>query len=534
MIEQYLKDKGIKYNVINRPSGFWAVTTCPNCGEDDFAISLISGAYKCIHLKKCGIQGSFRELKRLYGDIEIYSIPKNYNKVDVNKIKPLTVKHAQWLQSRGISEATIRKVQDHLGSSGDNICFVYKKNNEIVSVKYRNVKDKKFYREKNTRYTLYLLDIIPNEVEDLVIVEGEIDELSAIEYGIHAVSVPNGADNLNWIQEEFEALKRFKRIILMLDTDEAGQKHVEEIRRRLGRYRVVNVQLPRKDLNECLMDGVTLEEIAKCVINSSQGDSYIKSIIEYADMLNEHKEQHRTMIKELGTIIGGWRMGEVTVWTGTNGSGKTNYLLQEMKSIAEQNIPVLIGSFEMKPTTILRWYINMLGVSESEAKKELQKYADCLYMIDKTGSIKAEELYEIIQYGAKVYGIKHVVIDSLMRVLFRGSDKYAEEKNFVVRLSTIAKEENLHIHLVAHPRKAESDTDEPEKVDVAGSSDITNNADNVIVMYRVTEDMTKKQRAKLPKLCDNVLIVRKNREHGTMGRVPLLFDAKRKTFTEAI
>lgn len=537
MIEQYLRLKGIQYKVVQRPSGSWAMMDCPACGEKDFVVSLTSGSYKCVHLKKCGIQGNFRELKRLLGDSDIYAIPKIYNKIETAKIEPLKVRHAKWLNSRGISDTTIRKAQEHLGCHGDYICFLYKKNGETVSVKYRSINEKKFFREKNTKYTLYMLDIIPETVEDLFIVEGELDALSAIEYNIYAASVPNGAENLNWIQEEYERLKRFKNIILMLDVDEAGQKNVEEIARRLGRYRVKNVKLPRKDLNDCLVSGVTLEQIGECIARAENfDDGYIKSIVNYIDCIEAKKENHATMIAALDEIVGGWRMGEVTVWTGSNGSGKTNYLLQEMKSIADKGIPVLVGSFEMKPITIVRWILMMLGVDFNDvnkAKNVLQKYADYMYIINKVGSIKADDLYDIIINASQVYGIKHVVIDSLMRVMFKTTDKYQEERDFVVKLSTIAKEEQMHIHLVAHPRKAETDSDEPEKVDVSGSADITNNADNVIVMYRVTDEMSKKQRSKLPKICDNVLIVRKNREHGVLGRVPLLFDKDKKRFLEA-
>jgi DNA primase len=71
----------------------------------------------------------------------------------------------------------------------------------------------------------------------LTITEGEIDAMTMTQYGFQAVSVPNGASSMQWIDREFDWLARFERIHLVFDMDDAGQKHVMEILKRLGEER---------------------------------------------------------------------------------------------------------------------------------------------------------------------------------------------------------------------------------------------------------------------------------------------------------
>ena len=555
VVESYIRSKGIQYKVVTRPSGIWALTRCPYCGENDFAISLSSGSFKCVHQRKCGVQGSFKELKLLFGDMSVQSVGGkiNYeakNNVKNVKIKVLNREAVAFLRGRGFSDNTIKKYKDILGvtEDGKNLCFVYTVGGERVSIKYRRMDKKDFYREKNTPYTLFGIDMIPPEADTIVIVEGELDVLAASEYGIDAVSVPNGSDNLLWISEMYERLKKFKHIILMLDNDEAGQKHVQEIINRLGKYRTINVLLPKKDLNECLLSGITSDEIIKLIVSTrNEYDDIVKSIVEYTSRITNYVDKYgnQTGFDKLDEVLGGWRYGELTVWSGANGSGKTNILLQLMKIQAKQGIPVLIGSFEMRPEEYFRWLVQMhLGKNykKEDVKSVLNEYAYTMYYIDKLGSIRANDIIEIIKYAVEKYGVKFIVIDSLMRIVFKTQDKYQEERDFCVALSTLAKDYELSIHLVAHPRKTESDSDEPEKVDIAGSADITNNADNVIVVYRVlkidgqneSKNNKSKKKNKVNIECDAMLTIRKNRVKGTYGRVYLLFDTETKTYSEAI
>jgi replicative DNA helicase len=87
------------------------------------------------------------------------------------------------------------------------------------------------------------------------------------------------------------------------------------------------------------------------------------------------------------------------------------------------------------------------------------------------------------------------------------------------------------MHLVVHPRKTMTDRDEPGKVDVKGSSHITDLVHNVIVLYRLDEDFKEKQKKKGITTSDMQLYVKKNREYGIEGRVYFNFNEITRRFT---
>ena len=60
-----------------------------------------------------------------------------------------------------------------------------------------------------------------------------------------------GRKQLNWIEQEFENLKRFEEIIIATDMDEEGELAAEEIKKRFG-DRCYRITLPTKDINELL------------------------------------------------------------------------------------------------------------------------------------------------------------------------------------------------------------------------------------------------------------------------------------------
>ena len=64
----------------------------------------------------------------------------------------------------------------------------------------------------------------------------------------------------------------------------------------------------------------------------------------------------------------------------------------------------------------------------------------------------------------------------------------AGKKIAVQLIADFAKRHGVHVHLVAHPRKGADESREPGKMDVAGSSKITDGADNVISIWSAKKD----------------------------------------------
>jgi twinkle protein len=109
---------------------------------------------------------------------------------------------------------------------------------------------------KDSRPHLFGWQAMPATARDVVITEGEIDAMTVADWGYPALSVPSGADNMDWIEHDFEALARFDRIFVCTDADDAGHKCAGKIAERLGRARCYRVIIPGfKDVNDALVSG---------------------------------------------------------------------------------------------------------------------------------------------------------------------------------------------------------------------------------------------------------------------------------------
>ena len=87
------------------------------------------------------------------------------------------------------------------------------------------------------------------------------------------------------------------------------------------------------------------------------------------------------------------------------------------------------------------------------------------------------------RYCAVELGIQHIFIDSLMKCV-AAEDDYNQQKYFVDELTSLARDHNVHIHLIHHLRKAGSIEQMPSKADIKGSGAITDQVDNVFLVYR--------------------------------------------------
>lgn len=179
------------------------------------------------------------------------------------------------------------------------------------------------------------------------------------------------------------------------------------------------------------------------------------------------------------------RPGELSVWFGINGHGKSN-LLGQVMLWRMRNQKVLIASLEMKPHQTLHRMISQYAgcmPAEQFAMDTLDKLDGKLWIYDQLDTVAANRILGLIHYAAKDLGVHHVVIDSLMKCGF-GHDDFDAEKKFVDRLQWAAKTLNVHIHLVCHARKGKSENDILDKFDVKGGGFLTDIPDNLFIVQR--------------------------------------------------
>lgn len=237
-----------------------------------------------------------------------------------------------------------------------------------------------------------------------------------------------------------------------------------------------------------------------------------------------------------------FRPGEVTVWGGANGNGKSLVTGQIALSLIAQDHKVCIASFEMKPgKTLERMGRQYSGYNpedpafagSDEAKEELVKvYQDFkewtdgrLWLYDQQGTVTAKQVSAVVRYCAKEKGITHFFVDSLMKCV-ASEDDYNGQKMFVDELTAIARDHGIHIHLVHHIRKPTDESHKPSKYDYKGTGAITDQVDNVISVWRNKAKEKQRDEGKQveDKEPDALLICDKQRNGEWEGSIGLWFD----------
>lgn len=223
------------------------------------------------------------------------------------------------------------------------------------------------------------------------------------------------------------------------------------------------------------------------------------------------------------------RAGEVTIWNGISGHGKSLLLNQVCAGLMEQGERICIASMEMSPVaTLVRLCRQVGGVNRptEELIRAISRWTDGkLWIYDQQGMVAPDRMIAIARYTADKLKITHVVIDSLMKCGL-SPDDYAGQRRFVDALCAHARDTGQHIHLVTHARKGSSEAGIPDKFDVAGSSDITNQADNVLTVWRnkPKEEAIRENRCEDETAPDCLLICSKQRHGEWEGRIGLYFE----------
>jgi twinkle protein len=161
-----------------------------------------------------------------------------------------------------------------------------------------------------------------------------------------------------------------------------------------------------------------------------------------------------------------------------------------------------------------------------------------LWFYDYVGARDIGSLLETFEYAFKRYGINQFVVDSLVK-LGVAHDDYDGQKKVVEKLCDFAANYPVHVHLVAHSRKAIDEAKRPGKLDVAGHADITNLAANGVTVWRNKSKERAIQGAaevgrtlptELTAQPDTVIDVWKQRDTGDEPSIGLAFNLHTKSY----
>lgn len=447
-------------------------------------------------------------------------------------IQPLAEGSKVWkwlVEERDISTETLslyrvgqytRKDKDTGAEQHFAVFPFYNRANELELVKCRDIENKANMFTRSVvkdakpmllwgQQAIFAEETIPN---DLCITEGEIDALTLADLGFHAVSVPYGAkfsknagdpihaDNPNngWLEHDTEWLDSVGKIYLALDADESGRLATAAILPRLGAEKCMQVDFPAtyKDANGCALAGVDVYPLFKNARNADPADLRRPSDFE--------QEIWEEFYPVDGIIPGDetpWKLpfrfrpGEVSVWQGYSGDGKTVCMGHCAVNFALQCKKTCIASFEMKPRKTFKNMMRQLTGTAKPTRKFFEKALSWMdqwfFVFNRVGGATISETLDLFEYVAKKYGVQHFFIDSLMRIDDVTEDEVETAKKLMNWLQAFAKRFDVHVHLVCHSRKPDSrhpaSKNPPMKHSVSGSKAITDNADNVVCVWRNRE-----------------------------------------------
>ncbi len=249
-------------------------------------------------------------------------------------------------------------------------------------------------------------------------------------------------------------------------------------------------------------------------------------------------------IHDLDSKMLGFNKGEITLWSGKNGSAKSTIVNQIAINAIDLGFKGIIFSGELPDFKMKQWiylqcagrqfvtptkYENVFFVKDYISNKIDKWLKDKLYLYNNEYGNNFEQLICDIEDFIDKNDIDFVVLDNLMALdlLTLEGDKYQQQTKFINRLCGFVKKKNIHLHIVAHPRK---NIGFLRKEDISGTADLTNAVDNVIICHRNNNDYKKaigdffgKEFISDLTLHDNYIEVCKNRDMGVIDKMFGLF-----------
>lgn len=472
------------------------------------------------------------------------------------KTRELTDLAIDYMSKRKITKQTLAEwnVKQGIFTGKEVYVFQYFKDNKLVYVSYREPKKSglKGGCEANTMPILWGMDHI-DKTKPLVITEGQPDAMAIWQSGYkNVVSVPSGSNNLTWIDNCWDWLQGIKEFIVYADNDKPGLEMADKIRMKLKNVKVITSE-NHKDANEDLYyegEAYVLNLINKAIKEVPQGLIEV-SQLEYKSRLETQHEGIETGFIEYDEHVEDWKEQEMTIVFGRNGEGKTTFISQVISHNLLKNTKVFLYSGEMSEWKIQDWlykqivgnktdcfnYVQCKYNTKAEFKSEVivkikKWHQDKFYLFDRTAekvSKNMDEFFNVMSIAANRYGVKLFVIDNLMSKLEENADSlYSDQANFVQRCKNFAINNNVHMVLLAHPNKekneikiADADEGNLTKLDISGSNNIANKADNIIAVERNWGENAD---------CDAFITSLKDRESGSRKVMKFLFSKKTLRF----
>ena len=485
------------------------------------------------HKKQCASYDWERGLGTCHNCNKTFQLHTYKRKGNADKVyvKPKAIEYkepdskvVEWFKTRGISQETLAdlKVSEgpeympQTGKTENAIKFNYFMGGDLVNIKYRDGR-KNFKLFKGAEKVFYNIDSIVG-YEYCIIVEGEMDVLALHQSGItNAISVPNGAtlntNNLDYLDNCIDYFEDKEKIILAVDSDEAGQALQTELIRRLGSEVCYLAKFDDcKDANEYLLK-YGPEELSKVI--SGAKPVPLENVTTFKDVEDEVSDFVKNGFKpgfQIGLAnfdrIFSTYTGQFITVTGIPSSGKSDFV-DQMCVGYNQNYgwKVAFASPENAPTylhahKLMRKVWQDMPTSADIKTDKWNQVADHVnnnfFFID----MERYTLESVLKKGAELVkrkGIKCLVIDPFNKV--RDIDCNSEDVNrytmeYLTKIEMFAKKFDVLVFIVAHPTKmykgSDGQIEEPTMYNIKGGGEWYDASYHGLLVHRNYEEKTVK------------------------------------------
>ena len=438
--------------------------------------------------------------------------------------QPPATKVIGWFETRGISQQTLidlnvgegSEYMPQTGKTENTIKFNYFMGDQLINVKYRDGR-KNFKLYKGAEKVFYNINSIVG-YDNCVITEGEMDVLALHEAGIkNAISVPNGAtlnsNNLDYLDNCIDYFEDKEKVILAVDSDDAGQALQAELVRRLGAEVCFLVSFDDcKDANEYLQK-YGKEKLQERITTARPVP--LENVTTFKDIEDEITDFVRNGFKK-GFQVGldnfdnifSTYTGQFITVTGIPSSGKSDFVDQMVVGYnnnygwktafaSPENAPTYLHAHKLMRKT---WQ-GMPSSKDIHGEKWNQvadHINDNYFFID----MERYTLESVLRKGAELVkrkGIKCLVIDPFNKV--RDVDCKTEDVNrytmeYLTKIEMFAKKYDVLVFIVAHPTKMYKDKDgkieEPTMYNIKGGGEWYDASYHGILVHRDYENKTVK------------------------------------------
>lgn len=578
--EDYLAAKGLTPKRAG-PGSSELLIRCMSCGDSENKrhahcyVNREHGAWKC---HRCGADGSFADLQRLFGDepdpyvkdtkarwrVFLHTVDVCQDLLldypDVMKylreergLSPETIGkyrlgfmgkgYFDAMKKRGFNMADLREAglvaeNGNSLSLGNRIIIPYLDGDDVLTVRGKMIGGNTL-QARGVTLSLFGIDNVRAK-EEVLICEGEMDTMLADQMGYNACGIP-GADTFKplWASP-FESARK---VYIALDMDDAGNKGAEKIQEILGdRAKRVELPVPEGedgvDLTDYfLRDGHTADEFHALVQSV-----FPKRLYTITEALVERDE----VMKMTGIALGwkdfdhwvhpGLLPGQVMVVLAKTGVGKTAWLTQVLHNLSAHwkfeegehkqvgpGIPMLVLSLEQTKAELVERMRRIGNFFDPWITRQQFASAYTNVRLNDENKVPPEDIDSIIDEYSEGIGTppRILILDYLgyWARSFKGGSRYEQVSEAIMEAKAIAKRHHAII-IIPHQVSRTGKKGERLELDFARDSGVVEEtADFAVSLWapHKRDDDDPNGQASAQERADVRLEILKSR-HGGVGR----------------